>query len=112
MKSLLLLAVPAILLTGCAGTYVGADYGPGYPGYYDGYDYGGPDYVGFSYYNRGYYHHGYNHYSSNYHHGTVARSSVRSGSVAHSGRVSGPSGGGHSASVSASAGHGGEGGRR
>ena len=102
MKRMSLALVLPLLLTGCAA-YVG-DYGPGYPGYYDGYDYGGPGYVGIYSYNRGYYHHDYHHYDTGSRGSAVAyRGSSHVGSshaVASVSRSGGHSGGCRSASVS------------
>ena len=106
MKPILFALVLPLLLTGCAGGYVGIG-GPGYPGYYDGYYYGGPSYVGFYSYNRGYYNHSYHHYDSGYQHSAVAyRGASHSGAHFAGGNVShsaGPSGGVHGASVSSGA---------
>jgi hypothetical protein len=119
MKPVLLaLALPVLLLTGCAsGGYYGYDDGY-YPGYYGGdYYYGGPS-VDVALYDRDhdYYHHhdggGYRHYDSGYRGSVASRGStggfhsggtrVASSGVGHS---SGHSGGGRSASAHASAGH-------
>ena len=79
MKPILLAAValPAVLLTGCATDVGFYDSGPGYygPGYYaydDGY-YGGP-YIGVYGYDRGYYYH---HYDRDSHNTAFARSNTR-----------------------------------
>jgi hypothetical protein len=108
------LALPVVLLAGCAGGgYYGYDGGSYYPGYYGGDYYGGGPVVDVGVYGsgRGYYHHDYHHYDSGNRTSVASRSSgsyhsgarVASASVSH---ASGHSGGGRTASVSASAGHG------
>jgi hypothetical protein len=108
MKPILLaLAVP-ILLTGCAA-YVG-DYGPGYPGYYDGGYYAGGPVVDVGFYGSdrgGYDHHDYHHYDTASrgtvaYHGSTHASSHAVASVSH---ASGHAGTSHSASVSSGATH-------
>ena len=105
MKPIFLALALPVLLTGCAA-YVG-DYGPGYPGYWDGYAYGGPTYIGFSSYDRGYYHHSYHHYDTGSHGAVAFRGSSHASShaVASVSHASGHSGGGRSASVSSGAAH-------
>jgi len=100
MKPILLALALPVLLTGCAA-YVGAS-GPGYPGYYDGYDYGGPTYIGFSSYDRGYYHHDYHHYATSSHHEVASHGSYHASghAVASVSHASGHASGGHGASVS------------
>jgi hypothetical protein len=120
MKPILFaLALPILLLTGCAGTgYYGYDDGYYVPGYYDGgyYGYYGPSVdVGFYGSDRGYYHHGYHHYDSGGSRGSVAvrgtshvSGGTRTASVSRSG--GGRSGGSRSSSASVSSGGGHSGG--
>jgi hypothetical protein len=107
MKPIFLALALPILLTGCAA-YVG-DYGPGYPGYYDGYYYGGPAVdVGFYSYGRGgYYHHDYHHYDTASHGAVAYRGSYHASGHAFAGvsHASGHSGGGGGRSASVSMGH-------
>ena len=116
-KVLLALALPVLLLTGCAsGGYYGYDDGY-YPGYYGGDSYYGGPAIDVGIYNSGhggyYQHHDYHHdngYHSSvaYQHSGSTRSYHASGTrVASSGmsHSSGHSGGGRTAAASVSAGH-------
>jgi hypothetical protein len=112
---LLALALPVVLLTGCAsGGYYGYDGGPGYyPGYYGGDYYAGGPVVDVGVYGSGhggYYHHDERHYDSNYRTAVASRGSTSSfhasgTRVASASHYSGHAGSSHTASASVSAGH-------